>query len=187
MSASKSRFSKKNIVVAGLAVILVAGGTSAYAFWTAGGVGTGDVTASVGTAGVVPVQDASIATDLTSLVINGTVAGTAVPLFGTFQNTSTSPGTVTNLVVAVASVSQSATYSGLSTCDSTDFTLVQPTKIGSSSTTFSAPPLTTAFTVTASQASYGYWGGASIAFKSTGVSQDGCKGATVSLKYTVTS
>ena len=187
MSARNSRFNKKTVLVAGLDTVLLAGGSAAFAYWSTGGVGLGDITAGTGTAGIVPVQDPTIATNLTSLVINGTVAGTAVPLYGTFQNTSTSPLTVTNLVVAVASGTQSATYSGLSGCTSADFFLVQPTKIGASSAvTATTLPLTTAFTVTASQASYGYWGGASIVFVNSTSSQDGCKGATVALKYTVT-
>ena len=146
-------------VVALTAALVVAGG-AAFAWWTAGGSGTGSAT--TGTVSAVTVVQTSPITGLAP----GLPAQT---LSGTFNNPNTGPVYVGTVTVSISSVVK-AVGAPAGTCDSTDYTL-------------SNNPLTYNAEVLANDTST--WTGPAIAFNNKPSNQDGCKGATVNLAYTV--
>ena len=146
---------KKVSIAAGLVIALIVGG-AAYAYWTAGGSGTGS--ASTGT--TVP-----ITANQTSTVSNLRPAGTAQTLSGTFTSTNAGP-------VYVASVAAAVTGTDKVGCDASDYTLSgSPVTVGAEVTTGST---------------WGAGGTMTIAFNDKpGTNQDACKGAAVTIGYTV--
>lgn len=148
-------------VVALTAALMLFGGV-AYAFWTAGGSGTG--TAETGTTtGLTVNQDA-----LTADLAPGVAAQT---LSGDFDNTNDGPVYVTSVTTSIDSVTK-AQGAPTGTCDASDYTLTDAT-----------------MTVDAEVATgdgVGSWSGATLAFNNkTDTNQDACKGATVTLAYSV--
>lgn len=147
---------KRGLIGAAAVTLLVA--ASAYAFWTAGGSGTG-----AGTAG-----------DTQALVVNQTTVlddmypgDTAQTISGTFDNDNAGPIQVATVTASIASV----TPVGAGVCDATDFTLAS-----AAMTVGAEVPVGTAV---------GAWTGATIKFNNKSTNQDGCKGATVNLAYTI--
>lgn len=151
------RIARVALVAGGLT--LLAGGV-AFAYWAADGTGAGDAGAGE-TVAITAVQ--------TSLVTNLGPGIAAQPLLGTFLNTNTNPVFVTDVTVHISSVELAPTATG--TCDATDFAL-----------TGAVMPVGKEASADDSTA----WSGATITFvnKAT-VNQDGCKGATVNLAYTI--
>jgi hypothetical protein len=147
---------KRLTAVGVLAVLAVAGG--AYAFWT--GTGSGGGSATVGTSGTVTV----VAT-----VPDGIAPGTSEPVSFTAGNTSTSPITVTG--VHLTGVTVDAPHS---TCVTADFTMADvveaPVGFGH--------PVPAGATVEALPTN------GSLVYANTGVNQDACKGATLTLALT---
>jgi hypothetical protein len=95
--------------------------------------------------------------------ISGLAPGVAAQtLTGSITNNGTNSFQVTGLSAAITSVSAAG-------CDATDYTLVQPSISASS---------------LAAGASTGFTSG-SIAFNNKATNQDACKGATVTITYTV--
>ncbi len=162
MAAHAKRKSRKKLVWLFTAVLLLGVGGTAYAYWTAGGSGTG--TATTGTSSAVTVVQ-------TSTVSNLQPGAAAQTLTGTFNNPNTGPVYVATVTASIDSVTK-AVGAPAGTCDATDYTLSNAT-------------MTVAAEVPAGNAQ-GSWTGATIAFNNkAATNQDACKGATVSLAYTV--
>ena len=156
-----STFSKKKkTAVATIALMMVTGG-AAVAYWSVGGSGTG--TAQTGsTVDITVVQ--------TSTVSGLAPGGSAQTLSGTFTNPNPGPVHVMTVTASIASITLAAGVPA-GTCDNTDFTLSNA-----------------AMTVNAeipNGTAQGSWSGATIQFNNKATNQDGCKGATVNLAYTV--
>jgi hypothetical protein len=157
MKKNKRRGTK---VVALAAAIVLAGGAAAFAWWTAGGSGTGS--AATGSVSSITVVQTSVVTGLAP----GLPAQT---LSGTFNDPNTGPVYVGTVTASIASVVK-AVGAPVGTCDATDYTL-------------SNNPLTYNAEVLANDTSI--WTGPAIAFNNKASNQDGCKGATVNLAYTI--
>lgn len=95
--------------------------------------------------------------------VSGLAPGVAAQtLAGSITNNGTNSFTVTGLSAAITNVSAAG-------CDATDYTLVQPAGVsGSLAATASMP-----------------FSSGSIAFNNKATNQDACKGATVTITYTV--
>lgn len=155
------KLSKKTLAVA-TTVVLLSGGGAAFAYWTAGGTGTG--TAVTGT-------NVAISAVQTTVVTGLVPGAAAVTVSGNFTNTNTSPVYVATVTASIASVVK-AGGAPAGTCDATDYTLL-------------TPAMTVGAQVAAGTAQ-GTWTGATIAFNNKpAANQDGCKGATVNLAYSI--
>lgn len=151
-------YGRKKVFVIGAVCALIAA-AGAYAFWTAGGSGTGTATTASGT---------------TPLTVNQST--TLTPMYpgdapqtisGTFTNNNSGPIQVVTVTAAITGVA-----TAVGTCDTTDFSLTNATM-----TVNAAIPAGT---------TVGSWTGAKIQFNNKpGTNQDGCKGATVTLTYTI--
>jgi hypothetical protein len=103
---------KRKIIIGASTVVLVAGSTTAYAFWTSGGTGAG--TAAAGTTAAVTVNQ-------TSAAIADLGPGVAAePLSGTFTTTGGKPAYVAQVTPVVTSTSNVG-------CTAADFTVTLPT------------------------------------------------------------
>ncbi len=153
--------SKKLAIVTGAVVVL--GGTGiAYAYWSAGGSGTGS--ASTGTT-------VAITANQTTTVTAMAPGDSAQALSGNFDNPNSGPVYVTSVTASIASVVK-ATGAPTGACTAADYTLA-----GAVMTVGAQVPAGTA---------QGAWTGATIKFNNSAVqNQDGCKGATVNLAYTI--
>lgn len=151
--------SRRSLVVGVVLALAVAG--AAFAYWTAGGSGTG--AAATGTVNNIDVKQTT--------VVNAMYPGLAAQtLSGNFDNGNPGPVYVGKVVASIASVT---TVPLGGACDSSDYTLGSP-----SMTVNAEVPAGTA---------KGAWTGATIAFNNKpGVNQDACKNATVNLAYTIT-
>ena len=144
-------------VVAVAAALVVAGG-AAFAWWTAGGSGTGS--ASTGTTTALTVTQSSPITGLAPGVGPQTLSGT-------FNNANTGPVYVSTLTVTISSITQAVGAVG--SCTAGDYQITgSPLAIGAEVPVGSSP-----------------WSGPQIAFVNLPTNQDGCKGATVNLSYSV--
>lgn len=153
------KFSRKMTVAVVGAVILVAGAGVAFAYWTAGGSGSG--TASTGASAEITVVQTSAVTAMAPGV-------DPQALSGNFNNANEGPVYVTSVTASIGSV----TPVGAGTCTADDYVLT-------------GAVMTVDAEVPAGDAQ-GEWGGATIAFDNDpAVNQDGCQGATVTLAYVV--
>jgi hypothetical protein len=155
------KFSKRSTVIAAAcAAVAILGGGVAYAFWTAGGAGTG--TAETGTSADITIVQTTVVTPMGPGIA-------AQPLEGNFNNSNEGPVYVTSVTANIDSVTQAVDAVG--PCSATDYTLTDEV-------------MTVGAEVTAGDAQ-GSWSGATIAFANDpATNQDGCKGATVELAYT---
>jgi len=162
-NATKStRRAQRVKVGAVVGAVVIGGGGAAFAYWTAGGSGTG--TAATGT----NVAITAVQTSTVSAMGPGDAAQT---LSGNFNNTNSGPVYVASVTASIASVVK-ATSAPLGTCDATDYTLATAT-------------MTVAAEVAAGTAK-GAWTGATLKFNNkTATNQDACKGATVNLAYAI--
>ncbi len=153
---------KKTKKIAILSTVVVLGtSVAAFAYWTAGGSGTG--TATTGT--VVPIT--AVQTSTISAMAPGDSAQT---LSGNFTNTNAGPIYVATVTASIASVHQGGILAV--GCDATDYTLADAVM-----TVDAEVPAGTA---------KGAWTGATIKFNNkAGVNQNACKGATVNLAYAI--
>ena len=156
-----NKLPRKRLVVIVTAALLLTGGGIAFAYWSAGGAGTGSATTGTN----VPITAVQ-----TSTITNMGPGDSAQTLFGNFNNTNSGPVYVTNVVASISSVTQASGAVGA--CDATDYSLANAT-----------------MGVTAEVAAgsgKGAWTGATIKFNDkVGTLQDGCKGATVNIAYAV--
>lgn len=155
------RFSRKFTVVVVGAAILAAGAGVAYAFWTAGGSGSG--TASTGESAGITVNQTSVLDPMAPGVDPQTLSGD-------FTNTNDAPVYVSAVTASIESVTQAEGAVGDCTAD--DYVL--------------ADAVMTVDAQVPVGANAGSWTGATIAFDNdVAVNQDGCQGATVNLAYVV--
>lgn len=154
------KLSKMTTIAAGTAGAVAVSGI-AFAYWTSTGSGTGG--AGSDTTTPVTVNQTSTITTLAPGVA-------PVMLGGTFNNPNAATVRVGTVTVSVASVTK-AVGAPAGTCDASDYAVTDATP-----TDAEIP----------SGNSVGSWTGATISFSNkAGVNQDACKGATVSLAYSV--
>lgn len=132
----------------------------AYAYWTAGGSGSGSATTVAGTSALTANQ---------TVTLNPMYPGdSAQTISGDFNNSNSGPIYVTSVTVSIASVTGGAGPS----CDATDYTLT-----GATMAVGAQVPAGTGV---------GSFTGATIQFNNkAGSNQDDCKGATVNLAYSI--
>lgn len=163
MSTDEQRTSrrKKKIVavVAGAAVL--AGGGVAYAYWTAGGSGTGSAATGTST---------PITANQTSVITGMRPGDSAQTLSGNFTNTNGGPVYVTSVTASLGAVTK-AIGAVAGTCDATDYTL--------------ATPVATVGHEVANGTGVDAWTGPTIKFNNKATNQDQCKGASIAINYTV--
>lgn len=153
-------FNRRGLVLGGVVTLVVAG--SAFAFWTAGGSGTGSAGVASGTSALTANQT----TTLTAMY----PGDSAQTISGNFDNPNPGPSYVSTVTASISSVTK-ATGAPAGTCDATDFTLASA-----------------AMTVNAEIAAgtaKGAFTGATIKFNNKASNQDACKGATVNLAYAI--
>jgi hypothetical protein len=153
---------RRGLVLAGVALTLAVAGI-AYAFWTGGGSGTGSGAAANGVSGLTANQTTTLAA-----MYPGDSAQT---ITGNFDNPNSGPVYVNTVSVSIASVTK-AGGAPAGTCDASDFTLANTTmNVGAE---------------VSPGAGVGSFTGATIKFNNKPTTnQDACKGATVSLSYTI--
>lgn len=145
------------------AAVVLGGGAAAFAYWTAGGSGTGTASTATGVTDLTVVQTSTV-TDLAP-------GDTAQTLSGNFDNANDNPVYVATVTASIGTIER-AVDAPAGTCDATDYTLANA-----------------AMTVDAeipAGSAQGAWTGATIRFNNKpAVNQDACKGATVNLAYVV--
>ena len=151
---------RRGLVLGAILTLVVAG--SAFAYWTAGGSGTGS-------AGVAAGQSALSANQTTTLTAMFP-GDTAQVISGNFNNSNTGPVHVNTVTASIASVVK-ASNAVAGTCDATDFELA-----------FAVMTVNKEIPVGTGVSS---WTGAAIRFNNKSVNQDACKGATVNLAYEI--
>ncbi|MCA1697747.1 MAG: hypothetical protein LC790_02120 [Actinobacteria bacterium] len=151
---------RRGLVLGAIVTLVVAG--SAFAFWTAGGSGTGS-------AGVAAGQSALSANQTTALTAMFP-GDSAQIISGDFNNSNAGPVHVNTVTASIASVVK-ASNAVAGTCDATDFELAFATM-----TVNKEIPVGTGVSS---------WTGAAIRFNNKTVNQDACKGATVNLAYEI--
>jgi hypothetical protein len=154
-----NKLTKKILTVTTAAALLTGGGV-AFAYWTAGGSGEG--TAATGTTTPLSAVQTSTVTDMRP-------GDEAQTLSGTFTNpVANGPVHVTSVTAVIASVTVPKVEGSLG-CSAADYTLANAT-----------------MTVGREVVTGTGWTGATIKFNNiSDKNQDGCKGATVNLKYTI--
>lgn len=153
-------FTKKKLSMVLAVLGLAAISTAAYAYWTAGGSGTGS--ASAGT--VVPIT-ATQSTVLTAMY----PGDTAQTISGKFNNTNPGSVFVSTVTASIGTVTKATGAVG--TCDASDFTL--------------ANAVMTVNTDVPSGTGQAAFTGASVKFNNKASNQDACKNATVVLNYAI--
>jgi hypothetical protein len=147
----------KATVLAVVALLVVAG--AAYAYWTAGGSGSGS--ADTGTTQPLTVNQTSTVTDLAPG--SGTQA-----LSGNFNNPNSGPVYVTTVSAAVTGVND-ADGVPIVGCSAADYTIA-----GTGAVNAEVP----------AGINTGSWGNLTIAFNNTASNQNACKNAQLVISYT---
>lgn len=158
-----NRFRNKSFAALIGAVMVVVFAGVAFAYWTAGGSGSG--TAATGT------NTTMIANQLTTVTAMGP-GDSPQNLSGDFTNSSDGPVYVNSVTASISGVVKADGVSG--TCDETDYSLVNPV-----STVNEEVPV---------GPGVGAWGATdtpTIQFNNKTTIQDACKGATVYLSYVI--
>lgn len=161
----RKHFGKRRIVpvaIAFLALALLSG--VAYAYWTSGGSGSGSGTAATG--------NTTLTVHQTSVLTAMYPGDTAQTLSGNFDNPNSVGVQVVSVTVSIASVTKGGVPA--TGCDSTDFTLTNPTAtVGAL-----IPP-------GYNQGSWGLAGPTTIQFNNKATNQDACKGVTVNFAFSI--
>jgi hypothetical protein len=155
-----------NRVTATLAavLILVAGAGVAFAYWTAGGSGTGSATTATGS---------DITANQTSVVAGLAPGGAAQDISGDFTNNTGAAVHVNTVTVSIGTVTK-ATDAPAGGCTAADYTLAN------------AVSTVDADVPTGTSGSWGTTDTPTIAFNNDpATNQDGCKGATVALDFAI--
>ena len=157
------KLTKKTIAIT-VGTVLLLGGGGAYAYWTAGGSGSG--VADTATSSSIEVEQTSNISGLRPL-------GPPQTLSGVFNNVNGSPVFVTSVTASIGAVTKAANAPA-GPCTAADYTLT-----GAVMAVGEEVP---------AGVNQGSWTGATIAFNNnrggTPVNQDACKGASVLLSYT---
>lgn len=154
------KFTRKTAVIAAATLLVVGIAGAAFAYWTAGGSGTG--TAATGTS-------TPISAVQTSVVGNMRPGDAAQTLSGNFTNSTAGPVYVTSVTASIASVFQGGVVAV--GCDATDYTL--------------ASAVMTVGHEVAAGTGVDAWTGATVKFNNKVTNQDACKNATVNLAYAI--
>jgi len=153
------RFTRKQRITAvGVVVVLATAGT-AFAFWTGGGSGSGDATAGT-----------SATVTLTATIAPGIAPGTSRVVSFTATNLSASP-----IAVTTVHLDSIAADSDHSACVMADFTMADVSQLNPTL------PYQVAAGATVLLPNSG-----SLVYANTAVSQDACKGATLTLTLSST-
>jgi hypothetical protein len=152
--------SKRTLVLVGVLAVAAISALGAYAYWTTSGSGTGSATTG---------SNSAVTITQTSTVSGLRPGSGAQALDFDINNTASVNQYVTSVVVAMTGVT-GPNIDVTHPCTTGDFTLVQPNAINSD--------------LTPGNHSYAP-SGASLALDNTASNQDGCKGATVALSYTI--
>ncbi|MGK2878536.1 MAG: hypothetical protein ACSLFF_08180 [Solirubrobacterales bacterium] len=152
-----SKKSKRLSVSLGLFLVFAIAAGGAYAYWTSNGTGTGSASTD---------SPAANQLSVSGNAISGLAPGVAAQtLTGTITNNGTNSFTVTGLSAAITGVAGGAGPS----CDATDYTLIQPSGVSGALAASASMPFSSG----------------SIVFINKATNQDDCKGATVTITYTV--
>jgi hypothetical protein len=152
--------SKKRVLILAVALIaLVVGSFSAYAYWTAGGSGSGNGQALAGSTDLTVNQDPA----------TGLYPGNSVALSGDFTNPNAYPVFVGSVVGTISTFSIQAD-TGKPPCTQADFTLTGSAPVGAQ-----IPAGT----------NQGAWSGYTLAMINAATNQDNCKGVAVPITYSV--
>jgi hypothetical protein len=158
--------SKKALAVLTTAALLAGGGT-AFAYWTNSGTGSG--TATTGNNAPITVNQSS--------VVTGMAPGVAAQgLSGTFNNGNAGPVWVKTVVAAVTKVEKPLGTTAVG-CAAADYTIAGTSIVQGAAAGAGAQVPAGAL---------GTWSGLTIAFNSTAANQDACKDAVVTIGYTTT-
>ena len=158
MATLGKKYKKIAIVTA---TVVVGTAVAAFAYWTAGGSGSG--TANTGSNDPITAVQTSAPTAMAP-------GDTAQPLSGNFTNENSGPVYVATVTASIDSVFQGGVAA--TGCDASDYTLANAVM-----TVNAQVPVGTA---------QGAWSGATIKFNNKPASnQDACKGATVNLAYAI--
>ncbi len=148
------------LIVTGIAAGLMVIGGVAFAYWSTTGSGTG--TATTGTSSTVTVTQVAAPTNMAPGVAPGAISGT-------IHNGGTVNAHVASVTVAIASVTKANGV--VLVCDATDYTLANPVMLVDKDVPAGGDQA---------------FQGATLGFNNKpATNQDGCKGATVNLTYTV--
>lgn len=156
-----ARYTTKKKLTVVVAALLLGIGGAAFAYWTAGGSGTGSATTGTN------VAISAVQTSTVSAMAPGDSPQT---LSGNFNNTNTGPVYVASVTASISGVTK-ATGAPAGTCDATDYTLTAAT-------------MTVGHEVAAGTG-VDAWTGATLQFNNKATNQDACKGATVALAYAI--
>jgi hypothetical protein len=158
--ADENKNKKRGLKVVAFAGALVLAGGAAFAWWTAGGSGTGEAS----TGNVV-----GITVNQTSSIAGLYPGGPAVPLAGDFTNTNSGPVHVAQVSVEVQTGWSERADIAKPACTAGDFVLTQPDPTNAD--------------IPAGDPVSG-WSGATIKLANTALNQVNCKDVTVPLVYT---
>jgi hypothetical protein len=155
------KLTKRRGVSLGLILTLALAGV-AYAYWTAGGSGTGSASAG---------DTVDVTANQTTVLTPMYPGDSPQTISGDFDNPNSGPVYITDVTVSIASVTK-AVGAPAGTCDASDFTLT-----GASMAVGAEVPAGNG---------QGAFTGATIQFNNkAATNQDACKNATVSLAYSV--
>jgi len=160
---------KTNAIIAGAVIAGLASAGGAYAYWTSSGSGTGTAATSAGAAGLLKVNQLTAPTALSPGLGQAAVTFNVQNLGGTGGQAYQ----VENVTVSIGSVSLAVGAVG--TCTAADYSL----------TTGSVQPLVPVNQLVAAAATGATVTGPTLSFATSTSNQDGCKGATVNLVYTL--
>lgn len=153
------KLSKRTLAVFAAVLLVIVGAGVAFAYWTAGGAGTG--TATTGTSTALVVNQTSVVTGMGPDVA-------AQNLEGTFTNNGTTSAHVDSLTAEIGAIT-----GGDGVCTADNYVIT-------------GSPMTVNADIPPTGAPAGAWNGATIAFvNDLNVNQDGCKNASVAIVYTV--
>jgi hypothetical protein len=163
----KLQFKKRRLIPVALAiVVLVVGSGVAYAFWTSGGSGSGSGSAASGV---------TVTVNQTGSALKPMYPGDSPQtISGDFTNATGAPVLVTTVTASIASVTPLVA----GTCDASNFLLNNLALTGPTATVNAQVPVGSPETTVT-------WTGITIQFYNKDTNQDGCKGATVALGYSI--
>jgi len=148
---------RRLLVIAAGGALIVAG--VAFAWWSAGGSGTGS--ASAGTTSAITVNQTSTVTGLYP-------GATPVALSGNFDNPNSGPVSISSITAAVQAFTSSAVDGAKPACTEADFA------IGG----------TSGATVIPAGNGVGSWSGLTVRLLDNTLNQDNCKNVSITIDYT---
>jgi hypothetical protein len=152
----RTKINKKRAALVAVFTLALAG--TAFAFWTAGGSGSGTGT-------VADPGDQNVTVRQTSTVLNLYPGGPGQALSGDFQNSNTNAVKVSS--VSITGISVDSAHEA--NCAASNFETNGTISVSDGDVPASG--------------NGGAWSGATLAMKNTGSNQNGCKGATVTVTY----